>query len=151
MSCFETWRHNVMLCFFGYPLTWGFTVLAVLDYGEIVVGIHPVWSESSLSAWRSIGSLATHKVHSEGSDQTRRCPGWSESLLGTHIIWLVLSCGGSNNKVRKGKNGNDCIRMRKALSKDCHLWRLWSQMLPCHRKKENLDHTTSNYFSKRLF
>ena len=30
-------------------------------------GIHPVWSESSLSAWRSIGSLTTHWEHSEDS------------------------------------------------------------------------------------
>ena len=35
-------------------------------------GIHPVWSESSLSAWRSIGSFSTHKVHSKDSDQTAR-------------------------------------------------------------------------------
>ena len=26
------------------------------------------------------------------------CPGWSESSLGAHIIWLVLSWGGSSNK-----------------------------------------------------
>ena len=27
--------------------------------------IHPVWSESSLSAWGELGSLATHSAHSE--------------------------------------------------------------------------------------
>ena len=27
---------------------------------QISLGIHPVWSESSLSAWRKLGSLATH-------------------------------------------------------------------------------------------
>ena len=32
---------------------------------RIGLGIRPVWSESSLSAWRIIGSLATHKVHSK--------------------------------------------------------------------------------------
>ena len=32
---------------------------------QISLGIHPVWSESSLSAWRSIVSLATHWVHKE--------------------------------------------------------------------------------------
>ena len=37
---------------------------------QISLGIRPVLSESSLSAWRSIGSLATHKAHSEDSDQT---------------------------------------------------------------------------------
>ena len=27
---------------------------------QISLGIHPVWSESSLSAWNKLGSLATH-------------------------------------------------------------------------------------------
>ena len=61
---------------------------------QISLGIRPVWSESSRSAWRSTGSLATHWAHSEDSDQTG-CPDWSESLLGAHIILLVLSWGGS--------------------------------------------------------
>ena len=39
---------------------------------QISLGIRPVWSESSLSAWRSIGSLATHKADSKDSDQTER-------------------------------------------------------------------------------
>ena len=37
---------------------------------QITLGIRPVWSESSLSAWRKLGSLATHWAHSEDSDQT---------------------------------------------------------------------------------
>ena len=32
---------------------------------QICLGIRPVWSESSLSAWRNFGSLVTHWVHSE--------------------------------------------------------------------------------------
>ena len=32
---------------------------------QISLGIRPVWSESSLSAWRKLGSLATYWVHSE--------------------------------------------------------------------------------------
>ena len=39
---------------------------------QISLGIRPVWSESSLYAWRNLGPLATPKAHSE-------CPGWSES------------------------------------------------------------------------
>ena len=46
---------------------------------SISLGIRPVWSESSLSAWRNIGSLATHWVHSEDSDQTGRMP---------RLIWV---------------------------------------------------------------
>ena len=40
---------------------------------QISLGIRPVWSESSLSAWRNIGG----------------CPGWSESSLGAHsLCWF---------------------------------------------------------------
>ena len=52
---------------------------------RISLDIRPVWSESSLSDWRKLGSLATHWVHSEDSDQTGRT-----------VILLVLSWGGSN-------------------------------------------------------
>ena len=37
---------------------------------QISLGIRPVWSESSLSTWRKLRSLATHWMHSEDSDQT---------------------------------------------------------------------------------
>ena len=39
---------------------------------HISLGIRPVWSESSLSAWRKFGSLATHWTHTEDSEQTWR-------------------------------------------------------------------------------
>ena len=63
---------------------------------QISLGICPVWSESSLSAWRNLGSLATHWGHSEDSDQT----GWMPRLIwvfaGRTVTLLVLSCRGSN-------------------------------------------------------
>ena len=37
----------------------------------------PGWTESSLSAWRNIGSSATHWIHCEDSDQT----GWVPRLI----------------------------------------------------------------------
>ena len=46
---------------------------------QINLGIRPVWSESSLSAWRKLGSLATYWAHSEDSDQTGRMP---------RLIWV---------------------------------------------------------------
>ena len=52
---------------------------------QISLGIHPVWSESSLSAWRKLGSLATYWAHSEDSDQT----GWMSTL-----IWVFAGCKG---------------------------------------------------------
>ena len=63
---------------------------------QISLGIRPVWSESLLSAWRKLGSLATHLVHSEDSDQT----GWMPRLIwvfaGRTVTLLVLSCRSSH-------------------------------------------------------
>ena len=46
---------------------------------QISLGIRPVWPESSLFAWRKLGSLATHWAHSEDSDQTGQMP---------RLIWV---------------------------------------------------------------
>ena len=59
------------------------------------MAIRPVWSESSLSAWRKLGSLATHLAHSEDSDQTVRMPRLIWVFVGRIAILLVLSCRGS--------------------------------------------------------
>ena len=62
---------------------------------QISLGIRPVWSESSLSAWRKLEPLATHWAHSEDSDQT----GWMPRLIwvftGRTVTLLVLSCRGT--------------------------------------------------------
>ena len=63
---------------------------------QISLGICLVWSETSLSAWRKLGSLATHWVHSEDSDQTGRMPRLIWVFAGRTPILLVLSCHGSN-------------------------------------------------------
>ena len=52
----------------------------------------PVWSESSLSAWRKLGSLATHWAHSEDPDQTGRMHWLIWVFAGRTAILLVLSC-----------------------------------------------------------
>ena len=62
---------------------------------QISLDIRPVWSESSLSAWRKLGSLATHWAHSEDSDQTGRMPRLIWVFAGRTVILLVLSRGGS--------------------------------------------------------
>ena len=62
---------------------------------QISLGIRPVWSESSLSAWRKLGSLATRWPHSEDSDQTGQMPRLIWIFTGCTIILLVLSWGGS--------------------------------------------------------
>ena len=62
---------------------------------HISLGICPVWSESSLSTWRKLGTLATHWAHSEDSDQTGRMPRPIWVFVGRTVILLVLSWGGS--------------------------------------------------------
>ena len=62
---------------------------------QISLGIRPVWSESSLSAWRKLGSLATHWAHSEDSDQSGQKPRLIHIFAGCTVILLVLSWGGS--------------------------------------------------------
>ena len=51
--------------------------------------------QSSLSAWRKLGSWATHLAHSEDSDQTGRMPRLIWVFAGRTLILLVLSCRGS--------------------------------------------------------
>ena len=62
---------------------------------QISLGIRPVWSESSLSAWRNLGSLATHWAHSEVSDQIGQMPRLIWVFAERTLILLVLSCRGS--------------------------------------------------------
>ena len=52
--------------------------------------------QSSLSTCRKLGSLATHWVYSEDSDQNRQMPRLIWGFTGHIVILLVLSCGGSN-------------------------------------------------------
>ena len=65
---------------------------------SVSLGIRPVWSESLLSAWRKLGSLAIHWVHSEDSDQIWRMPRLIRVFDGSTLIlfcfdmsWLILS------------------------------------------------------------
>ena len=62
---------------------------------QISLGIRPVWSESSLSAWRNLRPLPTHWAHSEVSDQTGRMPRLIQVFAGRTLTLLVLSCRSS--------------------------------------------------------
>ena len=70
---------------------------------RISLGICPVWWESSLSAWRKLGSLAIHWADSEDSDQTGQRPRLIWVFAGRTVILLVLSWGGSNFKASRKK------------------------------------------------
>ena len=51
----------------------------------VSLGIHPVWSESSLSAWRSLRSLATHWTHSEDWSD------WADAQADLSLNWAQRS------------------------------------------------------------
>ena len=55
-----------------------------------------LWLESLLSAWRKLGSLATHSAHIEDSDQTGQMPRLIWVFAWRTLILLVLSYRGSN-------------------------------------------------------
>ena len=63
---------------------------------QISLGIRPVWSESSLSAWRNLGSLATHWAHSEdwsvwADAQVDLSLRWAHThFVGFVMLWLTL-------------------------------------------------------------
>ena len=52
---------------------------------QISLGIRPVWSESSLSAWRKLRSLPIKRT-AKTLIRLGRCPGWSESSLGAQSL-----------------------------------------------------------------
>ena len=67
---------------------------------QISLGIHPIWSESSLSVWRRFGPLATHKAYSEDwSDEAdlslcwvRRSYCWFCDVLAQMLsVWMHYS------------------------------------------------------------
>ena len=58
---------------------------------HISLGIGPVWSEPSLSAWRNIGSLST-QMSAQRSLWSNWADVQAESSLGAQITLFVLSC-----------------------------------------------------------
>ena len=84
-------------------------VTVCLAKSQISLGILPVWSESSLSAWRNLGSLATHWAHSEDSDQTGQIDAQADLSLRcahTHFVgfvmsWLIWTIGSAQYKSLK--------------------------------------------------
>ena len=52
---------------------------------QIDLHICPIWSEFSLSTWRSYRSLAILRAHSKDSDQTGLMP---------RLIWVLAGCKG---------------------------------------------------------
>ena len=124
---------------------------------QISLGIHPVWSvqnqqngvcaqwrlrsawasiqsdQSSRSAWRNLGFLATHWAHSEDSDQTGRCPCWSKSSLGAQsFCWFcheavhLISRNGSLKELLLPYKSEKNWQQKK---KCCNYPRIWTVLV----------------------
>ena len=66
---------------------------------QISLGIRPVWSESSLSAWRKLGSLATRWAHSaDWSDWADAQADLSLRWAHIHFVGFVMSRLKCNHK-----------------------------------------------------
>ena len=59
---------------------------------QINLGIRPVWSESSLSTWGKLSSLAIIRAHSEASNQAGRMPRliWVFAGRKGHFVGFVM-------------------------------------------------------------
>ena len=78
-----------MSCIMRKPIKWHVCPAKTL----ICLGICSGWSESSLSARRNLGSLATHWAHTEDSEQTRQVPTSIWVFAGRTLILLVCHVG----------------------------------------------------------
>ena len=97
------WWIFICIIYFFYPAK-SWLIIMSRDMTKSVCAqrrLRSAWAsalsdQSSLSAWRNFGSLATHWAHSEDSDQTGGMLRLIWVFAGCTLILLVLSCRGSN-------------------------------------------------------
>ena len=91
--------------------------------------------QSSLSAWRNLGSLATHWAHSEDSDQTGRMPRliWVFTECIHVLTLLVLSCSGSYHPTHLQSD-----QMQSLISLHCPHEEALHPWLPIEHQAKNL-------------
>ena len=78
-------------------------------------------SESSLSAWRKLGSLATHWSHSKNSDQTGQMPRLISFFAGHTIILLV--CPDTAHMFFQESPANGCFaHLSNWMKSDEQIW-----------------------------
>ena len=76
-----------MSCLITKPTKWHVRPVKT----QISRGIRPVWSESSLCAWRKLGSLTTHWAHSKDwSDWADAKPDLSLRWAHSHFVGFVM-------------------------------------------------------------
>ena len=107
---------------------------------QISLGIHPIWSESSLCAqWVAKDPSFLH-ADSEDSDQTGQMPRLIWVFAGRTAILLVLSCHGSNTLLICSTESVRQVILRGKYWKQVnslYLWIFWMVMIKflCTRNK----------------
>ena len=91
---------------------------------QISLGIRPFWSESWLSAWRRIGTLATHWAHNEDSDQS----GLMSSLIKHWNLTTITVRSATNN----------FLRTIKCWPSICQIKRICCLLISCYWQLTNL-------------
>ena len=90
---------------------------------QISLGIHAVWSESLLSAWRKLGPLATHGTHSEDQADLSLC--WGDShFVGFVMSWLKCNIRGQQHYSIIYKD-NAMTQSAKTIKKHFSAWILF--------------------------
>ena len=74
------WNRNIMSRLMTKPTKWYVRPAKT----QISLSIRPVWSESSLSAWRKLWSIATHWVHSEDWSD------WADGQADLSLRWAHM-------------------------------------------------------------
>ena len=97
---------------------------------QISLGIRPVWSASSLFAWRKLGFLATHWAYSEDSDQTGRMPRLFWVFVWRTVILLVLSWAGSNQFPYFTSSRLNLLKANKKFP-ECNMYTLYQGLSNC--------------------
>ena len=89
IQCYQQWPHikqHEMSCLMQKPTKW----LCTSEDSD-QPGHPPKSDQSSLSAWRKLGSFATHWAHSKDSDQTVRMPRLIWVFAGhSHFVGFVM-------------------------------------------------------------
>ena len=106
----------------------------------------PLRPESSMSAWRNLGSLPTHCAHSKDSDQTGRMPrliwvfaGRRDHFVGFVMRWIKYGCNYSRiwtiwlcHRVMHPKDVEDIANSQSAAS-----GAVWSGFIMCFARPVN--------------
>ena len=100
---------------------------------QISLGIRPDWSESSLSAWKTVGSLATQWAHSEDSDPPNQSLPWAHRSF----CWFCREAAHSLLQSWVQDFGySNCLVISNLISKSPWKWNISAKTLDSSKPNE---------------